>query len=389
MNSSTTEIAPVSRTFSFASPQVIVAESLVACGWKVDVSKTYKCSEYYVVKDSNGKTLAIYVRNLVTDNTCCLFTTGHFNDNFTPDNKTNTSPENWIFGIGKMIVCRHEVNEKLSEASDENMAILKPNIDDILTEILKVAEKDKAKGKTYVDHDPLVAFAKSFEVKSTSSMSYKEVFDYWMSTTGDILNLIPYTSARIAKEAVGRKLPFSMLGPFGEHSETLTALIHAYLSTFSFEKAVLLLFKGGCEEISKDDDIWAKKTKLGLGCFDVENEDTKLVQQELLEYAAGFSEAQKKLGKAIANTSAMVRKMFESPGSSLIVKNDAFVSYFEECGYFRFFEEKMGYSLKHLQLRVSTDDDICISDMQMGVMEEIIDSQSCDIFDVMEVMCKL
>jgi len=297
-----------------------------------------------------SKTMAVYAPGS-EGKLACLFTTGHFNDNFTVDEK-GLAVEVWVFGIGKLMVGREQAESKWAVESEENYRAIASSVLAFMEGIKSVAEKERAKGRSYVDSDPLylLSIAKDYE-KDMEGLSYRDLKSYWFATTLGMLELLMKTSPRMAKEAVGRKVPVDLLSPFFEHSVDLVALLHAYKHMYGVAETCVFVSEAFSEEVSRDDANWALKFASGLSSFDVQSGED---QSKLLCYVNARGAAEKMLGRANAKARDLTKAIFKDP--SFRIAPEASLAYFDKCGYLDFFKENVGYSLAALAPRMSGEE---------------------------------
>lgn len=331
--------APVC-TVTYTSAERFLAEKLTR-SWEIQPKFIHKGCSVYVVDDRESKkTLAVYVIKSDQRKAACAFTTHHPNDNFTKD-ASKFAVEMWAFGIGKLITCRHMSRSALVEDTPSNREMITGAIVKLNERILSVAEEEKQKGRNYVERDALVLYCQTGALtEDTTMMSYKELFDYWMKVTAEMLVLIQGTSPVLAKNAIGRSLPMSLLQPFFDYSEDLVALLHVYKRSYNAVDAALLASEAFSEEISKQDAMWALKVKSGLACFQAEcknEEDVSLVLDHLIEKDAACF----KLGKANAEARSVVCALFNDASCGATICNKDALEYWTASGFVSFFEEEM------------------------------------------------
>lgn len=332
--------APVC-TVTYTSAERFLAEKLLLRSWVVQPKFNHNGCSVYVVDDRESKkTLAVYVIKPDQKKAACAFTTHHPNDNFTQD-ASKFAVEMWAFGIGKLITCRHMSRSVLVEDTPLNREVITGAIVKLNEKILSVAQEEKEKGRNYVERDPLVLYCQTGALtEDMSAMSYKELFDYWMEITDEMLVLVRGTSPVLAKNAIGRSLPMSLLQPFFDYSEDLVALLHVYKRSYNAVDAALLTSEAFSEEISKHDAMWAMKVKSGLACFQTESKneaDMSLVLDHLIEKDAACF----KLGKANADARSVVSALFNDAYCKATICNKDALEYWNASGFMSFFEDEM------------------------------------------------
>jgi len=227
-------------------------------------------------KGPSGKVgSVVFVSPSVLDerNVSMAFTTGSplFEDNFDRDGHYQEVPiENCIFGALKLLLEMHAF--KTLPNTPENKEKLWKQMYVIHKKVAENVREGKFSEDDPVVRECMADLPEEGDIESMKHWSYGNLLNRYLQIRYNILDELPNTIPKIAKEAIGRNTCFEFIkGPFEDEELRLWGVYFARL--FFLRKAATIdngvypllytmLHKfGNQQEWSKFDDVWAMKNK--------------------------------------------------------------------------------------------------------------------------------
>lgn len=272
------EVGQLSRSDCDAVPRLevpapeLICRSLIASGVTADSKFLYVANDgslyhvYVVYQDAKPmQVTALLMRKagdqLVEQEARVAFIKPYIEDNF--PRFGGICVECCVFG-GLKYLCFLDYAKNLPGTGDDCDVLMRAAYS-VVDGVLAQAAKDAAKGKPYVDADPLVAYCRSVSripLETLEEMNIEGLRELHLEQSKSILAFLPAANPAIAK-AVGRSVPFASLAKFKDPELALdvcaVSLARTYLCLQNFEQTALFLLTDVSKEISDCDDIWADK----------------------------------------------------------------------------------------------------------------------------------